>query len=81
MGFRAVAVPGRWYASIRALLREGRDLGRFAGVDLPEFTIRAVAMLSEDGPHSIRVPGLGQEARTPGAFARGADGVGQSAGD
>ncbi len=35
-----------WDERLEAILREGRDLGHFAEVDLPEFTIRAVAMLS-----------------------------------
>lgn len=35
-----------WDARLAAILREGRDLGHFADVDLTEFTIRAVAMLS-----------------------------------
>ncbi|MER6199137.1 TetR/AcrR family transcriptional regulator [Streptomyces sp. NPDC001586] len=35
-----------WDERLEAILREGRDLGHFADVDLTEFTIRAVAMLS-----------------------------------
>ncbi|MFE7096148.1 TetR/AcrR family transcriptional regulator [Streptomyces erythrochromogenes] len=35
-----------WDERLEAIVREGRDLGQFADVDLPEFTIRAVAMLS-----------------------------------
>ncbi|MFJ3905444.1 TetR/AcrR family transcriptional regulator [Streptomyces sp. NPDC090025] len=35
-----------WDERLDAILREGRDLGQFADVELPEFTIRAVAMLS-----------------------------------
>ncbi|CAM5465899.1 hypothetical protein SCALM49S_08977 [Streptomyces californicus] len=35
-----------WDARLEAILREGRDAGDFADVDLPEFTVRAVAMLS-----------------------------------
>ncbi|QES16982.1 TetR family transcriptional regulator [Streptomyces venezuelae] len=35
-----------WDARLAAILREGCDLGHFADVDLTEFTIRAVAMLS-----------------------------------
>ncbi|MFF9016971.1 TetR/AcrR family transcriptional regulator [Streptomyces sp. NPDC014870] len=35
-----------WDERLEAILREGRDLGLFADVDLPGFTIRAVAMLS-----------------------------------
>ncbi|MFD6879827.1 MULTISPECIES: TetR/AcrR family transcriptional regulator [unclassified Streptomyces] len=35
-----------WDERLEAILREGRDLGQFADVDLNEFTIRAVAMLS-----------------------------------
>ncbi|MEW1638140.1 TetR/AcrR family transcriptional regulator [Streptomyces sp. NPDC093801] len=35
-----------WDERLDAILREGRDLGHFADVDLPEFTVRAVAMLS-----------------------------------
>ncbi|MFF3015559.1 TetR/AcrR family transcriptional regulator [Streptomyces sp. NPDC057939] len=35
-----------WDERLEAILREGRDVGQFADVDLPEFTIRAVAMLS-----------------------------------
>ncbi|MFD8141487.1 TetR/AcrR family transcriptional regulator [Streptomyces sp. NPDC059708] len=35
-----------WDERLDAIVREGRDLGHFAEVDLPEFTIRAVAMLS-----------------------------------
>ncbi|MFE5539356.1 TetR/AcrR family transcriptional regulator [Streptomyces sp. NPDC056519] len=35
-----------WDERLEAILREGRDRGHFADVDIPEFTIRAVAMLS-----------------------------------
>ncbi|KIF04017.1 TetR family transcriptional regulator [Streptomyces sp. RSD-27] len=35
-----------WDERLEAILREGRDLGHFADVDLSEFTVRAVAMLS-----------------------------------
>ncbi|MEU8762311.1 TetR/AcrR family transcriptional regulator [Streptomyces sp. NPDC048659] len=35
-----------WDERLEAILREGRDLGQFAEVDIPEFTVRAVAMLS-----------------------------------
>ncbi|MFE1557752.1 TetR/AcrR family transcriptional regulator [Streptomyces sp. NPDC058734] len=35
-----------WDERLEAIVREGRELGQFAEVDLPEFTIRAVAMLS-----------------------------------
>ncbi|OKJ65710.1 TetR family transcriptional regulator [Streptomyces sp. CB02009] len=35
-----------WDERLEVILREGRDLGYFAEVDLPEFTVRAVAMLS-----------------------------------
>ncbi|MFC8175462.1 TetR/AcrR family transcriptional regulator [Streptomyces sp. NPDC057325] len=35
-----------WDERLEAILREGRDSGHFAEVDLPEFTVRAVAMLS-----------------------------------
>ncbi|MFJ3876353.1 TetR/AcrR family transcriptional regulator [Streptomyces sp. NPDC090077] len=35
-----------WDERLEAIVREGRDLGHFADVPLPEFTIRAVAMLS-----------------------------------
>ncbi|MFJ9516226.1 TetR/AcrR family transcriptional regulator [Streptomyces sp. NPDC101754] len=35
-----------WDERLEAILREGRDLGQFTDVDLPEFTVRAVAMLS-----------------------------------
>ncbi|MFI5764174.1 MULTISPECIES: TetR/AcrR family transcriptional regulator [unclassified Streptomyces] len=35
-----------WDERLEAIVREGRDLGVFAEVDLPEFTVRAVAMLS-----------------------------------
>lgn len=35
-----------WDERLEAILREGRDLGHFAEVDLTEFTIRAVALLS-----------------------------------
>ncbi|MEU9946227.1 TetR/AcrR family transcriptional regulator [Streptomyces lavendulae] len=35
-----------WDERLEAVVREGRELGQFAEVDLPEFTIRAVAMLS-----------------------------------
>ncbi|MEU8775426.1 TetR/AcrR family transcriptional regulator [Streptomyces sp. NPDC048606] len=35
-----------WDERLEAIVREGRDLGQFADVDLPGFTIRAVAMLS-----------------------------------
>ncbi|MCP3754653.1 TetR/AcrR family transcriptional regulator [Streptomyces sp. TBY4] len=35
-----------WDERLEAILREGRELGHFAEVDLTEFTIRAVALLS-----------------------------------
>ncbi|MFI1780397.1 TetR/AcrR family transcriptional regulator [Streptomyces rubiginosohelvolus] len=35
-----------WDERLEAIVREGCDLGHFADVDLPEFTVRAVAMLS-----------------------------------
>ncbi|MCM1969686.1 MULTISPECIES: TetR/AcrR family transcriptional regulator [unclassified Streptomyces] len=35
-----------WDERLEAILREGMDLGHFAEVDVAEFTIRAVAMLS-----------------------------------
>ncbi|WP_424216105.1 TetR/AcrR family transcriptional regulator (plasmid) [Streptomyces sp. BI20] len=35
-----------WDERLEAVLREGRELGHFADVDLPEFVVRAVAMLS-----------------------------------
>ncbi|MFF3214475.1 TetR/AcrR family transcriptional regulator [Streptomyces sp. NPDC002886] len=35
-----------WDERLEAILREGRDLGHFAEVDITGFTIRAVAMLS-----------------------------------
>ncbi|MFC9792898.1 TetR/AcrR family transcriptional regulator [Streptomyces sp. NPDC127584] len=35
-----------WDERLEVILREGRDLGQFVAVELPEFTIRAVAMLS-----------------------------------
>ncbi|MFF0740259.1 TetR/AcrR family transcriptional regulator [Streptomyces sp. NPDC004111] len=35
-----------WDERLDAILREGMDLGHFADVDLPEFTVRSVALLS-----------------------------------
>lgn len=35
-----------WDERLEAIVREGRELGHFADVDVAEFTIRAVAMLS-----------------------------------
>ncbi|MEV5969427.1 TetR/AcrR family transcriptional regulator [Streptomyces sp. NPDC051921] len=35
-----------WDERLEAILREGRELGHFADVDLSEFTIRAIALLS-----------------------------------
>jgi AcrR family transcriptional regulator len=35
-----------WEDRLEVILREGRALGEFADVDLPEFVIRAVAMLN-----------------------------------
>ncbi|MGW6414143.1 TetR/AcrR family transcriptional regulator [Streptomyces sp. NPDC055055] len=66
-----------WDERLEAILREGRDLGHFAAVDLPEFTIRAVAMLSglsEDvmfgrsrwqhaSPHAFALSALQRELR------------------
>ncbi|MEU6630521.1 TetR/AcrR family transcriptional regulator [Streptomyces parvus] len=69
-----------WDERLEAIVREGCDLGHFADVDLPEFTVRAVAMLSglsEDvmfgrsrwrhaSPHAFAVAALERELR-PGA--------------
>lgn len=69
-----------WDERLEAILREGRDLGHFAAVDLPEFTIRAVAMLSglaEDvmfgrsrwqhaSPHAFALAALQRELRPTG---------------
>ncbi|MFB6836110.1 TetR/AcrR family transcriptional regulator [Streptomyces sp. NPDC056361] len=69
-----------WDERLEAILREGRDLGHFAAVDLPEFTIRAVAMLSglaEDvmfgrsrwqrtSPHAFALAALHRELRPTG---------------
>lgn len=66
-----------WEERLEAIIREGRDLGHFAEVDLPEFTIRAVAMLSgisEDvlfgrsrwqhtSPHAFALSALERELR------------------
>ncbi|RSS37231.1 TetR/AcrR family transcriptional regulator [Streptomyces sp. WAC08241] len=35
-----------WDERLEAIVREGRDAGSFTDVDLPDFTVRAVAMLS-----------------------------------
>ncbi|WP_432088045.1 MULTISPECIES: TetR/AcrR family transcriptional regulator [unclassified Streptomyces] len=69
-----------WDERLEAILREGRDSGHFADVDLPEFTIRAVAMLSglsEDvmfgrsrwrhtSPHAFALSALRRELRPAG---------------
>ncbi|MFI8420336.1 TetR/AcrR family transcriptional regulator [Streptomyces sp. NPDC085479] len=69
-----------WDERLEAILREGRDLGVFADVDLPEFVIRAVAMLSglsEDvmfgrsrwrhaSPHAFALSALERELRPEG---------------
>lgn len=69
-----------WDERLEAILREGRDLGHFADVDLSEFTIRAVAMLSglsEDvmfgrsrwqhaSPHAFALSALVRELRPDG---------------
>ncbi|MFE9040553.1 TetR/AcrR family transcriptional regulator [Streptomyces sp. NPDC012421] len=69
-----------WDERLEAILREGRDLGVFADVDLPEFVIRAVAMLSglsEDvmfgrsrwrhaSPHAFALSALERELRPAG---------------
>ncbi|MFJ7955768.1 TetR/AcrR family transcriptional regulator [Streptomyces sp. NPDC096319] len=66
-----------WDERLEAILHEGRDLGEFADVDLPEFTVRAVAMLSglsEDvmfgrsrwrhaSPHAFALAALERELR------------------
>ncbi|MGQ4728057.1 MULTISPECIES: TetR/AcrR family transcriptional regulator [Streptomyces] len=66
-----------WDERLEAIVREGRDLGHFADVDLPEFTVRAVAMLSglsEDvmfgrsrwrhaSPHAFALAALERELR------------------
>ncbi|MFD6655280.1 TetR/AcrR family transcriptional regulator [Streptomyces sp. CS147] len=66
-----------WDERLEAIVREGCDLGHFADVDLPEFTVRAVAMLSglsEDvmfgrsrwrhaSPHAFAVAALERELR------------------
>ncbi|MGW6989605.1 TetR/AcrR family transcriptional regulator [Streptomyces sp. NPDC054946] len=73
-----------WDERLDAILREGRDLGQFADVDLPEFTIRAVAMLSglsEDvmlgrsrwqhaSPHAFALSALERELRPAVATER-----------
>ncbi|MFE7547162.1 TetR/AcrR family transcriptional regulator [Streptomyces gardneri] len=69
-----------WDERLDAILREGRELGHFADVELPEFTIRAVAMLSglsEDvmfgrsrwqhtSPHAFALSALERELRPAG---------------
>ncbi|MFB7278972.1 TetR/AcrR family transcriptional regulator [Streptomyces hydrogenans] len=69
-----------WDQRLEAIVREGQDLGHFADVDLPEFTIRAVAMLSglsEDvmfgrsrwqhaSPHAFAMAALERELRPTG---------------
>ncbi|WP_223243408.1 TetR/AcrR family transcriptional regulator [Streptomyces sp. CBMA123] len=40
------ALSDAWEERLEAVIREGRALGQFADVDLPEFVIRAVAMLN-----------------------------------
>ncbi|MFE7515084.1 TetR/AcrR family transcriptional regulator [Streptomyces sp. NPDC057540] len=69
-----------WDQRLEAILREGRDLGCFAEVDLPEFTIRAVAMLSglsedvmfgrsrwqDTSAHAFAVSALTRELRPAG---------------
>ncbi|MFF4006743.1 TetR/AcrR family transcriptional regulator [Streptomyces sp. NPDC001717] len=69
-----------WDERLEAILREGRELGHFADVDLREFTIRAVAMLSglsEDvmfgrsrwrhaSAHAFALSALERELRPPG---------------
>ncbi|MEU7331527.1 TetR/AcrR family transcriptional regulator [Streptomyces parvus] len=66
-----------WDERLEAIVREGCDLGHFADVDLPEFTVRAVAMLSglsEDvmfgrsrwrhaSPHEFALAALERELR------------------
>ncbi|MFJ5136077.1 TetR/AcrR family transcriptional regulator [Streptomyces sp. NPDC088707] len=69
-----------WDERLEAIVREGRGLGHFADVDLPEFTVRAVAMLSglsEDvmfgrprwehtSPHAFALSALVRELRPTG---------------
>ncbi|MGW3581123.1 TetR/AcrR family transcriptional regulator [Streptomyces rubiginosohelvolus] len=69
-----------WDERLEAIVREGCDLGHFADVDLPEFTVRAVAMLSglsEDvmfgrsrwqhaSPHVFALAALERELRPAG---------------
>ncbi|MFJ9939531.1 TetR/AcrR family transcriptional regulator [Streptomyces erythrochromogenes] len=69
-----------WDERLEVIVREGRDLGQFAEVDLPGFTIRAVAMLSgisEDvmfgrarwqntSAHAFALSALERELRPPG---------------
>ncbi|MET8839602.1 TetR/AcrR family transcriptional regulator [Streptomyces rubiginosohelvolus] len=69
-----------WDERLEAIVREGCDLGHFADVDLPEFTVRAVAMLSglsEDvmfgrsrwqhaSPHAFALAALERELRPAG---------------
>ncbi|MEV7416176.1 TetR/AcrR family transcriptional regulator [Streptomyces sp. NPDC089919] len=66
-----------WDERLAAIVREGRSLGQFAEVDLPEFTVRSVAMLSglaEDvmlgrsrwqhaSPHAFALAALERELR------------------
>ncbi|SCE57210.1 transcriptional regulator, TetR family [Streptomyces sp. Termitarium-T10T-6] len=66
-----------WDERLEAIVREGCDLGHFADVPLPEFTVRAVAMLSglsEDvmfgrsrwrhaSPHAFALAALERELR------------------
>ncbi|SBV03753.1 transcriptional regulator, TetR family [Streptomyces sp. Ncost-T6T-1] len=66
-----------WDERLEAIVREGCELGHFTDVDLPEFTVRAVAMLSglsEDvmfgrarwqhaSPHAFAVAALERELR------------------
>ncbi|MGJ7416907.1 TetR/AcrR family transcriptional regulator [Streptomyces cinereoruber] len=69
-----------WDERLEAILREGRDLGHFADVDIAEFVVRAVAMLSglsEDvmfgrsrwqhaSPHAFALTALERELRPAG---------------
>ncbi|MFB7512393.1 TetR/AcrR family transcriptional regulator [Streptomyces sp. NPDC056144] len=66
-----------WDERLEAIVREGRERGDFADVDLPEFTIRAVAMLSglaedvmfgrarwqQTSPHAFALAALERELR------------------
>ncbi|MGW6916887.1 TetR/AcrR family transcriptional regulator [Kitasatospora sp. NPDC054939] len=69
-----------WEERLADVVREGRALGQFADVDLPEFVIRAVAMLNglsgdimfgrsrweHSSAHAFALAALERELRPPG---------------